>query len=150
VKRIHPKDERRFINAWREYENMVTRVLPRFALRQLNDLAEDLDYLLFCRDEIEAVFHQYLNEPKLTTYRTRILALDVDLVLQRGELFARLPLKFYRAARKRNAVPRSQWWWYLDEIKSESRPVERTAAVGTRLPLARESSATYEPRVRKR
>jgi hypothetical protein len=124
---------RRLTTAWQEYENMVTRVLPRFVLRQLYDLADDLDYMLFCRDEIETLFHQYPDDSRLVAYRTKILSLDVDLVLMRDEIFTRLPLKSYRAARKRNAIPRSHWWWYLDEIEGEPAQREQSATTANRV-----------------
>jgi hypothetical protein len=119
MQRMTPKEFKRFTTAWREYENMITRVLPRFAVRGLYDLAEDIDHMLFCRDEIEMIFRKYADDPRLTRYRTKILALDVDLVMMRAELFSRLPLKFYRASRKRNAIRRSHWWWYMDKLGDE-------------------------------
>ncbi|MCS6859921.1 MAG: hypothetical protein NZT92_06335 [Abditibacteriales bacterium] len=104
-----------FQTAWQEYELMLTRILPKFIKRGLYDLSDDLDHALFCRSEIEGDFARYPNDPKLLPYRMKVVALDGDLLLMRKEVLARLSPQYLRSYRQRNAIPRTHWWWYLDE-----------------------------------
>ena len=73
-----------------------------------------------------------MTTPRATpTPKTRKLQkLHGNFTEMRNELFTRLPLKAYRAARKRHAMSRSNWWWYLDELGDE---------------LAAQAKATAEP-----
>lgn len=131
---ISEKQLAEFRHRWDEYEDTVTRLLPRSILRGQFDLVDDLDHALFCRDLIEETFAQHPNEPALLAYRTRVLGTDADLILLRRGFFERYPLEAYRATRERAGVPRSHWWWYLDEVE--------TALEGEAVPGSPVSEAT--------
>ncbi len=126
--KLTAKEFRSFQMRWQEYEDMVRRILPRFIARRLYDLSDDLDHALYCRDRMEEDFARYADDPRLTPYRLQVVTLDADLLLMRAEVLARYPLKHYRATRKRNAIPRTHWWWYLDEAEEEAE----TKAAGTK------------------
>jgi hypothetical protein len=131
--KINRKDFKGFLTCWKEYELMVTRTLPRFIMRGLYDLSDDLDHALFCRSMMEELFDQYPDDSKLMPYRMSIISLDADLLLTRKEVLARLSPAYCRAYRKRNNVPRSHWWWYLEEAKAETEePSAKKPAVAGR------------------
>jgi hypothetical protein len=109
-----------FVVQWQEYETTLTRILPRSLLRLDPDLSEEINHLLFCRDALEEDFARFPDDPKLTTYRAKMAALDAELLLRRTEILAHYPARHYRAYRKRNLIPPSHWWWYLDEIEKEA------------------------------
>jgi hypothetical protein len=119
-----------FLVQWQEYETTLTRILPRSLLRIDPDISEEINHLLFCRDAIEEGFTRFPDDPKLTAYRAKIAVLDTELLLRRAEILAHHPIKYYRAYRKRNHIPPSHWWWYLDEIEKETAaPTESRALV---------------------
>jgi hypothetical protein len=119
-----------FLVQWQEYEATLTLILPRSLLRLDPDISEEINHLLFCRDAIEEDFARFPDDPKLTAYRAKIAALDAELLLRRAEILARYPVRYYQAYRKRNGIPLSHWWWYLDEIEKKiTAPAEsRTVA----------------------
>jgi hypothetical protein len=62
----------------------------------------------------------------------KVVALDADLLLMRKEVLARYPLKYYRANRKRNAIPRAHWWYLHEEEEDKETKAAGKRAAGAK------------------
>ncbi|MBM3237821.1 hypothetical protein FJZ31_16150 [Candidatus Poribacteria bacterium] len=72
----------------------------------------EITHLLTCRDELQSDIERFSNEPQIATHIATIHELDGKLVLQKEIIFSNNA--DYQRWRKRNNIPKSHWWWYMD------------------------------------
>jgi hypothetical protein len=115
------KEFRHFQSCFQGWEATLMRILPRSIAIGDPDISEDIPYLLDSRSAFEEDFEQYADDPKLFPYRLKMVTLDAELLLRRNDILRSWSLRSYRNWRKRNNMPRTHWWWYLDEVREETK-----------------------------
>jgi len=117
------KEFRHFQSCFQGWEATLTRLLPRAIaegdLSSISSIGEDIPYLLDSRSAFEEDFEKYGDDPKLFPYRLKMVVLDAELLLRRNDILRSWSLRSYRSWRKRNNMPRTHWWWYLDEARED-------------------------------
>jgi hypothetical protein len=108
-----------FQRCFRDWEATLTRILPRAIAIGDPDISEDIPHLLSSRSGFEEDFERYGDDPKLFPYLLKMVTLDAELLLRRNDILRSWSLRSYRSWRKRNNMPRTHWWWYLDEVRED-------------------------------
>src|SRR3990172_796357 len=99
------------------YRQGVGEVLPGYVTGRLTDreaLADELGLVLYSRDVLARALAA--AGPLAQERLNEIEQLDRQLLSLKDTLLPLVP--FYLSLRKRKPRPRSQWWYYLDEIVS--------------------------------
>jgi hypothetical protein len=74
--------------------------------------------LLFVRDKIQSVLEEATAENEFpTSLFERIYDLDAFLWQERDAFLRVIGAKELQYARRQQHSPRSNWWWYLDELR---------------------------------
>jgi len=94
------------------YRYNVSKVLPGiFKKGDDGSFEEELTFCLYERDELE---HEDLTVEELAELKS----LDLKL-LDLADDIVRMGKDILISWRVRNKVPRSHWWWYLDELSEQ-------------------------------
>ena len=117
------------------YRSGVGKTLPDYVAGRFADreaLADELGVILYSRDVLARALAS--ADPLAQARLDDIERLDRQLLGLKDSLLPLLP--FYPELRRRKPRPRSQWWYYLDEIVA-SPPVAsaKPAPAGYWLPL---------------
>lgn len=79
----------------------------------------------FVRDKIQKILDQSLPEDEIPApLYERIHDLDRLLWEERETFLMVIGEQELRYARQQQHTPRSQWWWYLDELKAIPQPAK--------------------------
>lgn len=124
-----------FDQALDNYRNSVVKILPDYISGRLSDpeaLADELGLLLYSRDVLARALASADAAAQARLSETE--QLDQQLLDLKDSLLPLAP--FYISLRERKPRPRSQWWYYLDEIVFSPPDVSATkTAAGYWLPL---------------
>ncbi len=101
-----------------EYEVTLTKILPRSYRRGDDAIVDEISHLLSCRDWLEEHVCQRGDGKKNASLCQSVAKLDQMLIAQRARLLKAYPE--YASERERLRKPKSAWWWYLDQIKSDT------------------------------
>ena len=103
------------------YRQGVGEILPGYVAGRLagpDALADELGLVLYSRDVLARALAA--ADPLAAERLSEIERLDRELLALKDRLLLLAP--FYASLRIRKPRPRSQWWYYLDEIVSVPPP----------------------------
>lgn len=110
---IPKKNLHDFFTSLKEYEITLTKIIPLCLKQGDEEIDMEITHLLTCRDELQSDIERFSDEPQIATHIAGIHELDRKLVLQKEIIFSHNA--DYWGWRKRNNIPKSHWWWYMDE-----------------------------------
>lgn len=122
-----------FLQTLSNYRASIVKTLPAYISKRLTDdesLADELSLMLYSRDVLARALAS--ADVSAQTHLSEIEQLDRQLLNLKDALLPLVP--FYAQLRQRKPRPRSQWWYYLDEVVS-SPPVEKKTSINYWLPL---------------
>ena len=117
------EDREGFLIELKNYEYGVQRIIPA-AVTSPEDIDEafgdEMDCLLFARDYLEWELEAHPDSSVYAPYLPAIRHLD-NMLRAKAHVVLQIAPNFSRWRSKlKEPVPRSHWWWYLDELVTES------------------------------
>ena len=113
---IPKKNLHDFFTSLKEYEITLTKIIPLCLKQGDEEIDMEIIHLLTCRDELQSDIELFSDEPQIVAHIAKIHELDGKLASQKKIIFSHNA--DYRGWRKRNKIPKSHWWWYMDEGKN--------------------------------
>ena len=109
-----------FLLELENYEYGVKHIIPSVftSIEDVNGaFTDELGNILHARTHLEGELRLHPENKELTRYTDKLEQLD-NILHAKREVVLKIVPNFARARKSlRRTPPRSQWWWYLDELE---------------------------------